>query len=649
MEAIKMIRAEDARTMEWPYPIDYDKENEISADVLVLGGGPAGCFAAITAARKGLKVVLVDKAAVKRSGSAGSGIDHYGGATTNPASQVTPEASTQSMNGSVAGWMSGLNHYIGCRESWDALLDLEKMGMKIRDTEDEFKGAEFRDEKTKLLFAGNYDDRSLVRIWGTGMKPALNKECRRVGVRMVERVMVTSLLTEGGKQGARVVGATGINTHTGEFYIFKGKATVLCMSRHERLWVFSTEFIGFTGSSFRPAINAGDGHAMAWRVGGEFTLMEKSVQAGGGFNYPSYGVGNPRNTWFACTMVDSNGKEVPWVSTDGGILETVEERYHNTSRKQSPQIDRVERGPHSGRITPQPRDPSPDYDMGEFTPPFYADLPSMPEHERRVIFGLMVGQEGKTNIPVYHTLTQAGFEPDQDMLQYYNGSWWGVGPPQWRRPDEFYSGGLIPNWDLMTNLEGLFAAGDQLLTGVGVGHASATGRYAGRKAVEYVQKAGEPVFDRSQVDAEKTRVYAPVKRRDGIDWKELEAGIARVMQDYCGPVKNEQLLNLGLKWLDEIKEGEAAELFARNPHELMRAIEVLDIHTVGEMVIHASLARKASNGLLGFKRSDYPEENPPEWQKWITTRLVDGKVRVGELPLDFWGSMKENYEAHCGL
>jgi succinate dehydrogenase/fumarate reductase flavoprotein subunit len=273
----------------------------------------------------------------------------------------------------------------------------------------------------------------------------------------------------------------------------------------------------------------------------------------------------------------------------------------------------------------------------------------MPEHERRVIFGLMVGQEGKTNIPVYHTLTQAGFEPDQDMLQYYNGSWWGVGPPQWRRPDEFYSGGLIPNWDLMTNLEGLFAAGDQLLTGVGVGHASATGRYAGRKAVEYVQKADEPVIERSQVDAEKARVYAPVQRRDGIDWKELEAGIARVMQDYCGPVKNEQLLNLGLKWLDEIKEGEAAELFARNPHELMRAIEVLDIHTVGEMVIQASLARKASNGLLGFKRSDYPEENPPEWQKWITTRLVDGKVKVGELPLNFWGPMKENYEAHCGL
>ena len=610
---------------EWPYPVAYGKENEISADVLVLGGGLAGCFAAITAARKGLKVVLVDKAAVMTSGAAGSGIDHWMGAVTNPASRVTIEELTQAQLKSGAGWVCGINNYIGHRENWDALLELEKMGMKIRDSDDEFKGAAFRDEETKLLFAYDYDNRNCIRIWGTGMKPALYEECKRLGVQMYERVMATSLLTEGGKQGARVVGATGVNTRTGEFYIFKGKATVLCMSRHQRLWVFSTEFIGFPGCDAFPAVNAGDGHAIAWRAGGEFSLMEKSMPSGGGFAYPNMGVGNAGNTWYACTMVDANGKEVPWVDKDGKILKTVEDRYRTAQRQ-----------------------PRPAFELGEFTPPFYADLPSMPEHERRVIFGLMVGQEGKTDIPIYYTLTQAGFDPDQDMLQAYEGSWMGVGPPQWRRGGQF-SGGLIPNWDLMTSLEGLYAAGDQSLTMQGAAGACATGRYAGRKAVEYALKTGEPVIDRSQVEAEKTRVYVPIWRKDGIDWKELEAGIARVMQDYCGPVKNEQLLNLGLKWLNEIREGEAAELCARNPHELMRSLEVLTILTVGEMVIHASLARKASNPLLSFKRSDCPEEDPPEWRKWITTRLVDGKVKIGELPPDFWGPLKENYDAHCGL
>jgi succinate dehydrogenase/fumarate reductase flavoprotein subunit len=269
----------------------------------------------------------------------------------------------------------------------------------------------------------------------------------------------------------------------------------------------------------------------------------------------------------------------------------------------------------------------------------------MPEHERRAIFGLMVGQEGKTSIPVYYTLAQAGFDPDQDMLQHYEGSWEGVGPPQWLTYGGFSPAGLIVNWALMTNLEGLFAAGEQLLAGGGSAHACATGRYAGRKAAEYACTTAEPIIERQQVEEEKSRIYAPMKRTHGIEWKELEAGIARVMQDYCGPAKSEQLLTIGLRWLDEINELEANELYARNPHELTRALEALSLLTIGEMAIHASLARKEKTGTLDPKRPGTASKG----RTWITTRLVDGKVQVGELPLNFCGDLKENYKKHCGL
>jgi NADPH-dependent 2,4-dienoyl-CoA reductase/sulfur reductase-like enzyme len=43
---------------EWPYPIRYNKVNQITADVLILGGGVAGCHASISAARNGAKVAL---------------------------------------------------------------------------------------------------------------------------------------------------------------------------------------------------------------------------------------------------------------------------------------------------------------------------------------------------------------------------------------------------------------------------------------------------------------------------------------------------------------------------------------------------------------------------------------------------------------
>ena len=46
---------------DWPYPIKYGQEQEVDCDVLVVGGGIGGCWAAISAARSGLKVVLVEK------------------------------------------------------------------------------------------------------------------------------------------------------------------------------------------------------------------------------------------------------------------------------------------------------------------------------------------------------------------------------------------------------------------------------------------------------------------------------------------------------------------------------------------------------------------------------------------------------------
>jgi succinate dehydrogenase/fumarate reductase flavoprotein subunit len=276
---------------------------------------------------------------------------------------------------------------------------------------------------------------------------------------------------------------------------------------------------------------------------------------------------------------------------------------------------------------------------GEFKLPLYADLPGMPLHERRAIFGLMVGQEGLT-WPVYHNLTRAGFDPDKDLLQVYE---IGPAPPGWRR---LRYGALTHDWDLRTNLEGLYAAGQQLFGGIGASHACSTGRWAGSQAADYATRAPEPVLHRDQIEKEKRRIYDLVERGTGINWKELACGVAKVMQTYCGDTKTEDLMRIGLQYLGEIKEAEASTLFARNPHELMRALEVLDILTCCEIIIHASRARKASNRWLMFERLDYPDEDPEAWRKWVTVKLVHDEVRVGELPLDYGGSLEENYEAH---
>lgn len=635
MDNMKKQTKENSIT--WPYRVSYGKENEVSADVLVLGGGLAGCWAAIGAARKGMSVILVDKGCISYSGSAGAGIDHWQDAATNPLSTLTPEELTQAIIDGSDGYLNGISRYIKCREGYDRLLELEQMGMKIRDSDDEFKGAPFRDEKTKLLFAYNYRDKHVLRIWGTGMKKALAKECKRLGVNVYERVMATSLLTEGGKHGARVIGATGLNIRTGEFNIFKAKATALCMAGAGRIW----QFVDTLGtSSHRPAIISGDGFAMAWKSGAEFSQMENSA-SGTGSGVGQTSAGNFA-TWFPCTVVDSNGKEIPWYDKDGKRLSKVEQRTQpEPDQKYALGGGRVM--PSASYSTPLPLRGSEllkRIKTGEFVPPLYADLPSMSEYERRAIFGLMVGQEGLTWIG-YRILTKAGFDPNKDLLQVYP-----VNNTPNVRNLTVNGGGVVVDWDLRTNLEGLYAAGEQVFGTLGAAGSSTTGHYAGKKASEYALKAKEPVLDRKQIDDEKSRIYAPINRNGGVVWKDLENGIAKVMQEYCGDVKNDMSLKIGIKSLDELDEGDSQELYASDPHELMHVLECQNILTVGQIILHACLARKASSRWNGFFRSDFPELDPPEWHKFIFLRLDKGEIEFGDLPITYGSPYKENYESH---
>jgi succinate dehydrogenase/fumarate reductase flavoprotein subunit len=662
-----MSPAQDS-AVQWPYPVRYGKENEIETDVLILGGGVAGCHAAISAAKRGAKVAVVEKATVMRSGNGGSGVDHWHGAVTNPCSKMTPDemmelAKQPEYRYLFSEYGNGITSYILFNESWDALLDVEDCGVPVRDVSDEFVGAEFRDEQTKLMFAYDYENRTIIRVnGGVGIKVALHKEMKRLGVQVYDRVMATSLLTEEGRQGARVIGATGLHTQTGEFYIFKGKAVILSTNGLVGLWIFSTELAGSAGTAANgDPNNSGEGTAMAWQAGAELTLMERSssYSSSGGFSYPAFGTGNAHNTWYACTIVDANGKEVPWVDREGNVLKTVSERYYPAPGQKL--FFHGRRGPRELWGPSLIPDLPERIKKGEYVLPLYADLAGMPEHERRAIWGLMVGNEGKTRI-LYNTYGQAGFDPDKDMLQvnvmppdqYHFSAWWqSHGPRQWR--GGFLGGGLVFDWDLKTSLQGLYVAGETTYAGGDHAVAATTGRYAGRKAAAYAQIAQEAAVSREQVEKEKERVYAPVKRTEGIGWKELRAGLARIMQDYCGEYRNEETLNMGLRWLESIRESEASEVYARNPHELARTVECFTRITVGEVMMHASLARKASSTLLDFKRLDYPEMDPPEWDKLVTIRSDGEDVKAGELPLDYYlrppyaPSYRENYEQHCGL
>jgi succinate dehydrogenase/fumarate reductase flavoprotein subunit len=106
------------------------------------------------------------------------------------------------------------------------------------------------------------------------------------------------------------------------------------------------------------------------------------------------------------------------------------------------------------------------------------------------------------------------------------------------------------------------------------------------------------------------------------------------------------MYNLALQGLKEIEEVFVPRLYALDPHKLLRSIEDLSLLTHAQIVCQAGLARKASSNVLRFYRIDYPQIDPPEWNKFVTVKQLDGKVVAGEKPLNYWGNMKANYEAH---
>lgn len=587
--------------LEWPYPVHYEKTINVNVDVLVIGGGLAGCCAGIAAARRGQTVAVCDKAPIKKSGCGGAGMDHWNTVLENPDSPMTTEENIEK------GRDTGMCHrdYIAEKGTWDALLELERLGLNIRDDLDEFAGAATRDEDSKLLKAYDYREMVAVKLHGGNyIKPVLYRGLVDSGAELYERVMVTSLLTEDGKQGSRVVGATGFSMTGGEFYVFRAKTVVISTGYACSMWIYNMEI---TGNSYRWDPNEiGEGLAMAWTAGAEVYGMHKAGNTKGNnpFAWPRFGIGNPSNTWFPCSIVDNKGKEVPWEDVNGKPLTSVEAR--NLPAEGQPYIgsSKSDNLPGIGQANII-HDLPERIRKGEYELPLWADLAGMPEEERRSIWGVMIGNEGKSRYTLYDLYTRSGFDPEKDMLMapievpenYMKFGAWFHGEPDIVKPWRTENGGqgeIACDWNLMTSVPGLFVAGAS--GGLeGCSFACSSGFYAGNRAAEYAQKTVLGEIDKDQLDAEHERVYAPTRRCGGktayVSWKELWGGTTRVMQQCCGEYKTVPILRHGLLWLDSIKKTEGQMTYARNPHELARVLECDTRFTVSSIFLNACISR----------------------------------------------------------
>ena len=222
-------------------------ENVVETDILVIGGGIAGCFVAIKAKEQGVDVTLVDKGYVGRSGQTPYA---RGFMAFNPDWGHKQDA-----------WMNYINttgEYVNNREwteisikeSFARYQDLVSWGVKFQKGEDgePIRGAMFEGATESLHF----EERTFLQV--------LRKQALKSGVNILDRIMVTELL----KKDGRIVGAIGIPMESYDLYIFKAKATVM-----------SVGACGFKPAGYPPLAQlTADGEAMAYRAGAEITGKE---------------------------------------------------------------------------------------------------------------------------------------------------------------------------------------------------------------------------------------------------------------------------------------------------------------------------------------------------------------------------------------
>jgi len=441
-----------------------------------------------------------------------------------------------------------------------ALEELERFGVTMRWDDGEYYWIPW--------FLGN-DAKNWLRVHWLNAKPEMAAAVRKRGVNVLERTMVVDLLTD----KDRVAGATTVNTRTGEFTVIKAKAVVIAAGKFLRhydpvtpvTWKYKMAY------EFFPEASSGDGHAVAYRAGADLTGMEMIrtsdvrdalVMRGGNFAHND-GIFGKVFTW--------KGEEVS--RAPGGPLD-----YLELARKGME--------------------------------PLYLSLEHLPDDFQKRIeahyvderfLGLKIAEE-------------RGFNPRTHRYQ-----------KRFTPSNRNHATGIDVDENLKGSLQGVYAIGDCAYSGgIGCAGAAIAGLVVGDNIHRYVSAAGEPALDEAQLESQKRIALAPLAVKDGTEPMELECAIRFICGEYAGMFRSEGRLREGLNRLGSLRREFLPGLMAKNPHYLMRCLEVRNIMDMAELHLQASLARKETRG--EYVRLDCPERDPSLDTRRICQRTEKGKA-----------------------
>jgi succinate dehydrogenase/fumarate reductase flavoprotein subunit len=539
------------------------RQEVITADILVVGGGAGGLMAAITAAEHGSNVILCEKGNARRSGGIGSGNDHfmcYIPHIHGPAlrRKFISDMLTMGMfdEDLVAKFVDRTYEVVQKWESWGANMKTNDHYEYVGQTWPGTSGKMGEPGKTNRKALHFSDDKLCVK---------LEKQARDRKIRIMNRVMISELLRDA---NGRVVGAIGISTREPEFYVFKTKNIVFNTGgvNPNRLYP-SPNVIGYSMAE----LGTGDGEIMAYKIGadlqnGEFCNRQVSMR---------FGPWNGKGTWIGVVR-DSSGMPIapPYLSKPDA--ETGDPAIHNSDA-----IDHI-------------------WETGRG--PVWMDPRGISEEDERY---MRWGFESEAMHQFLRWADQEKIDIRKTRFEFT--------PRQMGTQLE-----IRIDINFKTSVEGLYSIFHRLLPWSAVG-----GLVAGEAAAKEVQYLKYSNLDghADKISKLKQR-YEELLNRKGQqygDWREVQWALLQVMHCYAlPPHRTENTLMAGYNQLLRIKELANKILRADNPHDLYHSIEVLNLMDIAELVLLAVNERKESRGQA--RRQDYPFTNPSLNQFLVITQ-----------------------------
>ena len=543
------------------------------ADVLVIGSGAAGMYAAIEAARNGCKVLLADRSLIGR-----------GGATVMAQMTVavalgseTPDHWRHHLHDTLAAGRGLCNEPLSrllCEEAAECIRAMDEWGV----------GWARKDGRITQAMAPGHDRPRCVYVDFLNTGPAVSKTLRTVvnrtdGIRRAGDLYTVDLLSNGGD----IVGAMAVHLGSGAPVIISAKATIIATGGVTRLYRRNSA----------SANMGGDGHAMALRAGARLVDMEFVQFFPIGHLAPRL-IGMDPIMWdpfrykLGGRLLNNRGEEFTeryGVTENGKYVVTRDVGSYAIMKE----VQAGRGSPHGGA---------------------YLSFQHCSEAALRAAFGPVIDRLAANNIDLTKTAVEVA------PIAHY------------------HMGGIAVDTQMRTGLPGLSAAGEAVgganganrLSGNAITEAFVFGRRAGRSAAADAGQHGATPDRADNTAALLDLLCARAPARD-FNTAEMVETLQATMQDDVGPLRNEAQLVRALDKIGGMNES-LGDMPPGDGGFVMRRIDWLDLRNmllVARAIAETALLRTETRGAQ--QREDYPDLSP-DWTVNQFVALHDGRMTV---------------------